>query len=45
MMEAEGILVERTSRLILKPRINVYYRMQKWKKVTYTEHEKKFLTY
>ena len=45
MMEAEGIVVERTSKLMVKPRINVYYRMQKWKKVTYIAPEKNVLTY
>jgi hypothetical protein len=41
MMEVEGIVVERTSKLMVKPRINVYYRMQKWKKVTYSILKKK----
>lgn len=41
MMEAEGIAVERTNKLMVKPRINVYCRMQKWKKVTCIAPEKK----
>jgi hypothetical protein len=40
MMEAEGIVVERTNKLMVKPRKNVYCRMQKWKKVTYISPEK-----
>ena len=42
MMEAEWIVVERTKKLMLKPRKNVYYRMQNWRKVTYIEPEKSF---
>ena len=41
MMEAKRIVVEGTSKLILKPRKNLYYRMQKWRKVTYIALEKK----
>lgn len=41
MMEAEEIVVERTNKLMVKPRINVYCRMQKWKKVSYIALEKK----
>jgi hypothetical protein len=42
MMQAEGIVVERISKLMVKPRINVYYRMQKWKKVTHIAPEKMY---
>jgi hypothetical protein len=42
MMEVEGIVVERINKLMVKPRINVYCRMQKWRKVTHVAPEKRY---